>query len=670
MSRGGGDERAKAVQWLRADGQEDLARHALVDAAGRSSGWDAEESRRLASLLRSQGLLIEAGQVFRHALTVSRGDLSVHYALAFAFKVPTAENISAVRRAVKARRVRVPAGGTAGIRVQLEVLELIADGADVPAIADVARTAPKAVMRVTQTAMRAKESDLLLAMAEVLCDQPGSGEQATFSALRSLEGRGEMSAAARLARSILDAELPMDEEQKAWVQKVEHVALQNRSLLRRGWPAPARASRSTSIAPRRVAYLLHNSLPANSGGYATRSHGILTALRSSGWDVEGLTRPGYPYDRHPEVEVSAAVNTIDGVRYARLPQGSADIDGPIERYVETFADSVVEQQRERGYGIVHAASFFYNGLAAVSAARRLGLPSVYEVRGLMDVTFRSNARPWVDAEKGDLYTALETAACVEADRVLVITEAVRDLMVERGVDAGKISVLPNGVDSGRFEKIPRDDALARHLGIGNSTVIGYVGSMVFYEGLELLVEACGILRDQGVDFRLLLVGDGAVAGKVRREISARGLWDQVIMPGRVPHHEVERYYSLIDIAPFPRTASPVTEAVSPLKPFEALAMERAVVVSSVRALTEIITDGENGLVFQKDDVVSLAAALADLIRDEGRRRSLAARGRAWVEEHRQWGSNVRAVDAVYRDLAVEYDLGPEWLEAPDRRPAI
>jgi len=189
-------------------------------------------------------------------------------------------------------------------------------------------------------------------------------------------------------------------------------------------------------------------------------------------------------------------------------------------------------------------------------------------------------------------------------------------------------------------------------------VIGYVGTFVDYEGLEDLAAACALLKQQGVEFRLLLVGNENASGEDRGPITEQiravaangGFTEWLMMPGRVPHEEVERFYSLIDIAPFPRKPWPVCEMVSPLKPLEALAMEKAVVVSSVRALTEMIHDQVSGLVFEKGDVASLAQTLERYIADPDLRRRTGQQGRRWVEEQRTWRHVGRRFDAVRRAM--------------------
>lgn len=127
------------------------------------------------------------------------------------------------------------------------------------------------------------------------------------------------------------------------------------------------------------------------------------------------------------------------------------------------------------------------------------------------------------------------------------------------------------------------------------------------------------------------------------------------MTGRVPHEMVEEYYSLVDIAPFPRKPWEVCELVSPLKPYEAMALEKVVVVSSTRALKEIVTHEQNGLVFAKGDVGDLQGKLAKLFADPVRGIELGKAARAWISHQRSWdvaGCSCVKVYACAERLAV------------------
>lgn len=433
-------------------------------------------------------------------------------------------------------------------------------------------------------------------------------------------------------------------------QRKSAVSALNASILRDGFTLPDREDATYPPRADKALYLLHGSLPHVSNGYATRSHGLLTGMIRSGWDVDALTRPGFPYDLAQVTGTEPHEHElVDDVSYFRTSDGPVSMD-PVREYVATYADAVVRRARAVHPFVIHGASNHVNGLAAVSAARRLGVPSVYEVRGLWEITRASRNPGWAYSDRFRVMKRLETDAAQAADHVLTITAALKEELVSRGVDDSKITVVPNGVDASRFEPLPRDVELSRELGLDGLRVIGYVGSVLDYEGIGLLLEAVQLLAARRADFRVLVVGDGAERARFERESVERGLGELVTFTGRVPHHEVERYYSLVDIAPFPRLPLPVCEMVSPLKPFEAMAMGKAVVASDVKALAEIVDDGVTGLLHAKGDPGSLARALEQLLDDDVLADTLGDAGRRWVRSERDWSVLAERVSDVYRSL--------------------
>jgi len=135
------------------------------------------------------------------------------------------------------------------------------------------------------------------------------------------------------------------------------------------------------------------------------------------------------------------------------------------------------------------------------------------------------------------------------------------------------------------------------------------------------------------------------------------------MPGRVPHEQVAAYYSLIDIAPFPRKPWPVCEMVSPMKPLEAMAMEKAVVVSDVAALAEMVDRGRYGLMFAKGDVSALADALQRLLTEADLRQRLGAEGRRNVLQNRTWKAAAATFAAALPSPAGQ-QRGPQSTKVP------
>ena len=373
---------------------------------------------------------------------------------------------------------------------------------------------------------------------------------------------------------------------------------------------------------------------------------MASGLKSAGYEVVVLTRPGFPVDIKPDLveNETPEVDTLDGINYFRTFSPRRPGLSILE-YISQAADALVIQLQKHQPEIVIAASNHVTGLPALIAARRLGIPFIYEVRGLWEITRLSRDVEFSEKPAFFIQKLLEAAVGQEADHVFTLTEPMREELIERGVSSAKIDLLPNSCDPLRFMPRKRDDDLARRLGLPVLVpVIGYIGTFVDYEGLDDLANACGLLKRRGIEFRLLLVGNenasgqntGTITDQIISIAENEGFSDWLIMPGRIPHEEVESYYSLLDVCPFPRKPLPVCEMVSPMKPLEALAMEKAVIVSSVRALVEMIEDGQTGLVFEKGNIHSMADTLARLINDDVLRKTLGIAGRKWVEESRTW----------------------------------
>ncbi|WP_284277320.1 glycosyltransferase, partial [Sphingobium jiangsuense] len=150
--------------------------------------------------------------------------------------------------------------------------------------------------------------------------------------------------------------------------------------------------------------------------------------------------------------------------------------------------------------------------------------------------------------------------------------------------------------------------------------------------------------------RLLLPGGGQREQVVRAQAAASPAAGAIRFVGRVPHDQVECYYSLIDILAYPRKSMRLTDLVTPLKPLEAMAQGRLVAASSVGGHRELIEDGVTATLFAPDDPASIAEALARMLDDRGiwdERRSAA---RAFVERERNWASNIRRYEPVYQNL--------------------
>ncbi|GGW50421.1 glycosyltransferase [Vreelandella hamiltonii] len=445
--------------------------------------------------------------------------------------------------------------------------------------------------------------------------------------------KGEISSVVRAIRELCNAGAKLDKPQRDFLAFVEGMA-----RLKGGWPVPPRQPNPGLMTQRRHAlYCLHQSVPHATNGYATRSHGIAVGLQQAGWTVRVTTRPGFPWDAGAKgLHKGYHETQVDGVTYAAVAGWNLS-KTPLDYYLAEAADHYVREAQTSGAEVIIAASNHITALPALMAARRLGLPFVYEVRGLWEVTQASTQPEWADSERYHLMRELEQQAAREADLVITLTDELRRELAEWGVEEDSIVVIPNAVNADTFVPTPRDPQIAEVLGLkAGVPVIGYAGSAVAYEGLELLLEAMAQLKHHKQDFVFVLVGDGKVIDTVKEKAKTLGIENQCRFTGRIPFEEVPRYLSCMDIMPVPRLSSAVTEMVSALKPLEAMAMGKAVVLSNVSPHLTMAGDNERAWLFEKDSAESLAEALNTLIQKPLLREQLGQAARQWIEQERTW----------------------------------
>ena len=411
-----------------------------------------------------------------------------------------------------------------------------------------------------------------------------------------------------------------------------------------------------------VIYHASQSMPHTTSGYAIRTHGLVSSLLKHEVDVNTILRYGYPLDRNDFSEDRIkSTATVDNVSYHFSHTERKDRSlinyqeiynfNSLEKYLRRSISTMINYSTEFKPRIIHSASNFVVGIAGAKAAKELGIKSIYEIRGFWHLTQSTKRLGYENSDHYNLSEQLEIEAAKMSDHVFTITSALKEILIEEGIEADKITVLPNAVDPDKFTIMEKDESLEKRLDFKGKVVIGYIGSFVKYEGLDILLEACSLLyKKVGDIFRLLLVGDGDMMHALRDATRFLQLEDIVTFTGRVSHDEVNKYYSLIDIAPLPRKGLRVCELVSPLKPFEAMASGKVLITSSVKALAEIIEEGKTGLVFEKDNAEQLAERLESVIVDEKLRKDIGKNARKWVVENHSWDLIAKRVTDVYDKL--------------------
>ncbi|MEX1178964.1 MAG: glycosyltransferase family 4 protein [Nitriliruptor sp.] len=460
-----------------------------------------------------------------------------------------------------------------------------------------------------------------------------------------------------------DAELSAAaaDDRRPSTRRIAHRVHEDLRALDPEWrvPAPALAGPRPTPLPRRVVHLINNSLPLTQAGYTVRAHRVAAAQREVGLDPVMVTKLGYPW-KQGHVGVTERVE-VDGVTYRHVPDpGGERVFGTAERVERSVArlGPVVADLRPAA---LHPTTPFDNAQVALSLGQQLEIPVVYEVRGFLEETWRSRqpGDAGRDRDQYRLTRATEGACATRADHVVTLGRAMADDLAARGVDPDRITVVPNAVDVDEFTPGGREGDLARGAAVRRElevpegrALLGYISSLVSYEGVEVLLRATRELLDRGLDVGVLIVGDGAARPGWEREAEVLGLGDRCRFTGRVPHARIQAYYEAIDVFVVPRRDDRVCRLVTPLKPVEAMALEGCVVVSDLPALAEMVEEGVTGRTFTPEDPVALADVVAPLAGDPQARAALGAAAREHVAAERTWAANARRYADVYRTLGV------------------
>jgi glycosyltransferase involved in cell wall biosynthesis/Flp pilus assembly protein TadD len=408
----------------------------------------------------------------------------------------------------------------------------------------------------------------------------------------------------------------------------------------------------------RVLSLLEVSLPQAPSGYAYRSRDLLASLRDGGFEPVGATRLGFPASRG--ARDWSPVESVDGAIHHRFNvPGLRQYSGvPLDVRVQENAERVLDLVRRHRPRATIAGTPDLNGRVALSVRSATGVPFIYDVRGFPEMSWAARAGG-SDSEIYNLRRTAETACASAADAVITLSETMKAELVGRGVQRERIFVVPHVADSERFSPRPRNEDLARSYGLDGRLVVGSVTSLTDYEGIDDLLRAVASARSEAPELAVLIVGDGAYRPTLEELVSQLGIGDSVVFTGRIPQEEVPDNYALLDLFAIPRRDLEVCRAVTPLKPFEALAMGIPVLASDLPALAEVVSGSGGGRLVPAGSETGLAKAIVELSRDPDERERLGRRGREYVLAQHTPERATAALRATLNGLVGENGSGDE-----------
>lgn len=378
----------------------------------------------------------------------------------------------------------------------------------------------------------------------------------------------------------------------------------------------------------RLLYVPASCLPYHISGYTTRTHAVIRALGDAGADVRVLTRPGYPWDRNDRCcDADGGHTVVDDIEYRHVR--SPLNNWPVLAYAFLAARPIIRKACKDRIAVIHAASNHVNALPALLAARKLGIPFHYEMRGLWELTRISRMPGYEGSQAYRQGLQLEGLVAGHADRLFVISEQLGNYARKHwGVAADRMALLPNCADPDRFT--PSDPWRVE------SNTIGYAGSLIVYEGLDTLITAVGVLVKGGSDVRLNIVGDGEVRGQLEEQVRRLGLSDCIRFHGTVPPDSAREIIDRCSLVCIPRRPFKVCEIVPPIKLVEALAMGKPVIVPDLPVFRDEMGENPAGWFFKAGDADDLARVIDKALMDRVALAACGEQAREYVSSKRRW----------------------------------
>ena len=322
--------------------------------------------------------------------------------------------------------------------------------------------------------------------------------------------------------------------------------------------------------------------------------------------------------------------------------------------IKYFLNRILEVAKEENIDVIHAHTPYRVGLPAMKAARKLGIPFVYEMRGMWEETAVANGRWMRNGPAYRRFQRYETKVLRKADEVICISETLKNEAISRGVQKNKITVVTNAVERSITEVINESElyptAVKQLQQEEGTCVIGYIGSLREMEGVNLTAQAVAKIIQRGHNVRFFVLTGESGQHELRQLCASLGIEDTSVILGPVPHKEVPAFYNLIDIFVVSRPDSRVTQLVTPLKPFEAMAMGRTVIASKLPALEEIIQHEKTGLLYQADDLEDLVNVIERCVLEPKLREKLGHAAKDWVLNNRTWDVVVKNTLDAYEKV--------------------
>src|SRR5574341_151726 len=277
--------------------------------------------------------------------------------------------------------------------------------------------------------------------------------------------------------------------------------------------------------------------------------------------------------------------------------------------------------------------------AGISLAQELKRPILIELNAPLAI----EQSAYRATSLGELAAQAELWMLSRADAVLTVSSALKEYVVSLGIEPRQVYSMPNCVDPSCFKPKPRNSEIRAQWGLQDEPVLGFVGGLRPWHGVEVLPALLDRLRQQHNNLHLVIVGNGPLQNKLECDLRNRGLMQRAVFTGSVSHEQVAEIIPQFDVALAPYPQLEHSFYFSPLKIFEYMACGVPLVASEMGQIGEVVRNGETGLLYPPGDLDALTTACDRLLRDSNLRRQIGQAASREIHSHYTWNHNAARV---------------------------
>lgn len=415
-----------------------------------------------------------------------------------------------------------------------------------------------------------------------------------------------------------------------------------------------------------ILYLVQSSIEYEQCGYTVRSQNMIKNLNSNEkYTAIGVSRYGYPHDKEEGYfsNTPEELTMHDGITYFKLLNSNDNYNSNnIIDYIKKYIVSVIKLAVKTNAKIIYAVSNYWNGLAAMYASKFLGIKSIYELRGFWDENVVISKSELKGSNMIKMLCDQEHKIIKNVDLIVTNNQILGDKVLEILNDSShsvklnaqkqqnsnsespilhddlpnpekerdKLKIIYDTVDTERFKpnNDKRKELREKHNISENEIIIGYIGTITNYQGIEYTLECLKLLLAEKEKVKFVLIGSGPHEDNIHDYIDELELGDNVITLGKINYDIIHEYYNMMDIMIYPKKAFDWCKHTTSYKITEAMSMGKAIIMSNFMKQEGVIS-------MEPENLNDLFEKVKMLITDPEKRNSYGEKARQWILENRQ-----------------------------------